>query len=492
MAAKFLISGGTGNWNSTSNWATTSGGASGAAFPTVSDDVILDGHSNANLTVNVASACLSFSASPTYTNTLTMTSTLTSSGNVTLGSGMTISGAGALIANATSTLTSNGKVWTGALTLSTSSTKTLADNWIVNGLCTSLTLTQTVNNPGSLILNGGLTMTAAMNGTAQVILQGGTLSGAGILANPLAFSGNCTLGTFSFGAAGSPLMSYSAGTVSTAGSVFNTSSNATINCSAVTFNNVVFGSSAGVITLSDNLNLSGTVSSGAATTTTLNGAFNINVLNKGIVSIGTNWGGTATINFTSGGAFSGATSASILSNPTIINTTGASFNSFTYRTNVMSWNQVGASTFGASTILLNTNPTWMINTTGLSLNTLQVGSSTVSAIFSGSNGFSMNNYLCTAAAANKSTWKSGNTYTINTSLSANTTLAFAHVWASSTPGQRYFITLAPGCNCDVLFASITDADSSQGRTGWNNKGTLSNCVNWNLLPSSPIQYNSII
>ena len=60
--------------------------------------------------------------------------------------------------------------------------------------------------------------------------------------------------------------------------------------------------------------------------------FNLNC--SGSVTVGTNWSGTATLNYTGAGTFAGATSASILSLNTTINTTGATFSTgFNYRTN---------------------------------------------------------------------------------------------------------------------------------------------------------------
>src|SRR3990167_4136103 len=63
MAARFWV-GGTDNWDATvgTKWATTSGGAGGAAVPTSADDVYLDANSGA-VTVALASGnrvCQSF------------------------------------------------------------------------------------------------------------------------------------------------------------------------------------------------------------------------------------------------------------------------------------------------------------------------------------------------------------------------------------------------------------------------------------------------
>lgn len=110
MAQKFLIAAG-GNFSSDTAWSTSSGGANNTTHPTVLDDAVIDNLSG-QLTVDVSSACLSFTAS-TYTGTMTWASfTLTVSGSFTYGAGMTISGNNTstnLQMNASGTLTTAGK-----------------------------------------------------------------------------------------------------------------------------------------------------------------------------------------------------------------------------------------------------------------------------------------------------------------------------------------------------------------------------------------------
>lgn len=66
--------GGTGSWNDTAHWSTSSGGAGGAAVPTIADDVILDANSFSGtgqvltLTDVTALQCLSFDASAVTNN----------------------------------------------------------------------------------------------------------------------------------------------------------------------------------------------------------------------------------------------------------------------------------------------------------------------------------------------------------------------------------------------------------------------------------------
>ena len=45
MANRYWVAGGTGNYNSTTNWSATSGGASGASVPTTVDAIFFDASS---------------------------------------------------------------------------------------------------------------------------------------------------------------------------------------------------------------------------------------------------------------------------------------------------------------------------------------------------------------------------------------------------------------------------------------------------------------
>jgi hypothetical protein len=68
MADRYWV-GGTGSWNSTAKWSTTSGGASGASVPTASDNAIFDANSAAahytvTVTDNATCADLTFTPEP--------------------------------------------------------------------------------------------------------------------------------------------------------------------------------------------------------------------------------------------------------------------------------------------------------------------------------------------------------------------------------------------------------------------------------------------
>jgi hypothetical protein len=57
MADRYWV-GGTGSWNSTAKWSTTSGGASGASVPTATDNAIFDANSGTAYTVTTSRTTL--------------------------------------------------------------------------------------------------------------------------------------------------------------------------------------------------------------------------------------------------------------------------------------------------------------------------------------------------------------------------------------------------------------------------------------------------
>lgn len=130
-ASRYWV-GGTDTWNATpgSKWATTSGGAGGAGVPTKSDDVYFDANSGSG-TVTLESGYFaqvkSFNATG-FTGTLFAATSSsigpggTSSGDVTLGSGMTLSGEGRFEMNynvgTTCNITTNGVVSSWAFSIS--------------------------------------------------------------------------------------------------------------------------------------------------------------------------------------------------------------------------------------------------------------------------------------------------------------------------------------------------------------------------------------
>jgi hypothetical protein len=88
MADRYLVA--TGNWNSTSVWSASSGGASGASVPGSSDNVYLNAASgDVTLTINVASTCLDFDCTG-FIGTLTGTGSFTVRRDLTFVPEMTV------------------------------------------------------------------------------------------------------------------------------------------------------------------------------------------------------------------------------------------------------------------------------------------------------------------------------------------------------------------------------------------------------------------
>jgi hypothetical protein len=67
MADRYWV-GGTGSWNSTAKWSTTSGGASGASVPTATDNAIFDANSATSnayvVTIQASQTCADLTYTP--------------------------------------------------------------------------------------------------------------------------------------------------------------------------------------------------------------------------------------------------------------------------------------------------------------------------------------------------------------------------------------------------------------------------------------------
>ncbi len=96
MADRYLVTGGTGFWNNTNMWSTTSGGPSGASIPTSTDDVFFDINSyNQNIVISAATSVNTLFCSG-YTGTLGINAILTNSSALTYSSGMIVTGTSAV------------------------------------------------------------------------------------------------------------------------------------------------------------------------------------------------------------------------------------------------------------------------------------------------------------------------------------------------------------------------------------------------------------
>ena len=282
MANRYLVAGGNGQWNSTSNWSATSGGAAGASVPVAADTVIFDAASaNASITVDVASICTSITAS-SYTGTLTVNSTLTCSTGFTFSTGMTCAGTGTITVTSSATLTSNGVVFPGTLIVTASSTITTTDSLTVGTLSFNST-------SGSPVLTGGTINTSSLtsanlssgliSGTTKIVLVGtGTVSfpvgWSGYIANSIDINSVSTTFVNNFRYTTGTLR-YIAGTVDASASTLVLVGSCTVNTAGMNWGNVSVPSTV-TITLASNLNISGNFSIPAAVTITFTGAFVVN------------------------------------------------------------------------------------------------------------------------------------------------------------------------------------------------------------------------
>ena len=117
MATYYWV-GGTGTWNTvtTTNWASTSGGAGGAGVPTSADSVIFDSASGAAPTITIlAAVCSACTVGAPTSGSLTFAfgiSTLTAAGNITFTTTVSITGTGTITQSAVSpTFAGNGNTF---------------------------------------------------------------------------------------------------------------------------------------------------------------------------------------------------------------------------------------------------------------------------------------------------------------------------------------------------------------------------------------------
>lgn len=110
MASRYWV-GGTAAWDGTAGtkWATTSGGAGGAAEPTSADDVFFDAASGAITCTLSSNASMKSLNCTGFTGTITGTGYPNIYGSMTLSAGMTWTQTGFLTFKGTGTVTTNGK-----------------------------------------------------------------------------------------------------------------------------------------------------------------------------------------------------------------------------------------------------------------------------------------------------------------------------------------------------------------------------------------------
>lgn len=202
MANRYWV-GGTASWDGTAGtkWALTSGGAGGQAIPTSADDVFFDAASGANtVTIATGNTGAKSITCTGFTGTLTGTAAITVSGSITLVAGMTYSHTGTVTFNATATLTTAGKTFSGVTINGSGITVSLGD--ALNISTRTLTVTQgtfttTASNyaitAGSLSSSGTSTRTVALNSSTVTLSSTATALSMSTVTN-LTFTGSgCTV-----------------------------------------------------------------------------------------------------------------------------------------------------------------------------------------------------------------------------------------------------------------------------------------------------------
>jgi hypothetical protein len=358
MANRYWV-GGSGSWTSasTTNWSTSSGGASGASVPTTTDAVIVDSNSGSpTITLTGALNCASLDTTGS-TCTLTSTGTLTCAGNFTLSTTTTATfWSGGLTITGTSTLTPNGRTINCNLIINAAGlTVTLAGNSIFGqGAANNVTLTKgTLNlNNFSLTCNSFLS-----NNTNTKAIQFGT-SGS-INVNPTTV-GNFYIDSTGFSYTGTSLITVTTSSSGLNPSISITSSNSgglnfTLNsfggtyseASGNVYNNLIvsngtLGNSSRIIYGNFNTGTGCTLSSGSALTVFAATAGTQTITPNGKIydfpiTFGT---GSGTATYSVSGAFSSGASRTLTFNNGTLQFTSSTTNtvgSFTTGTSVLKY-----------------------------------------------------------------------------------------------------------------------------------------------------------
>jgi len=491
MASYFFRNTGDTNWGLASNWSLTSGGGATGAVPTNTDDATLDANSGNCVTNTSARVCKTLTAT-NYTGTLTFTNTLSVSGNITLGSGMTLAGSASLVAFAAGTLTSNGKTVNTNLNLTAQgATLTLADDWTVTGtLSVGNNAVVTRIDGNTLNIGGNLTASGATNGSGTTLFNingTGTWSGTGRIQNNLTINtaGTLTLsGTIEHTV---QTLTYTAGTISAGTSILQLGRSAsTLACGGMTGSNA-FANIAVIanstVTLTGNLECSGNLT-GNINGVSFTGSYTFTIMGNLDMSSMTTTSLTSTttkIVMAGTGFIKSPTTTGQIKIDLEIATSGTVtiFGTVNFSTQTFKYSSGTIGTSGTAILKFLTASV----TCTLNANFVFAGSITtaVNTVFNGTHGYTITDFTCITAGVSN-TWAAGKTY-IQTTTTLAGTLASNVVFVSGTPTSPYTWTVTG--TSDVGFVNCTDADSSAGITIWDYKPTLLRTVNWNTLPTYP-------
>lgn len=495
------------NWNQADNWSTVSSTSSTntGTFPILGDSVIFDSNST-QLLVNVPSACSSIDFS-TYTNTINMSSQINVSGNVTLGSGMSITGIARLAINANCTYTSNGRAWPNLLQIGTtvSITVTFASAVTTIGSlyvsASSVGQIQTINS-NTLEILGNITLDVHLAGTTQVNFIGtGTFNSANGTNSEIRTKFNInTTGTLTRGLSGyfysGPELKWTQGTLvngsTNLGLSFGGSTSAVISNgvnwgnvyifqSTTTLNddmniqNLTFSNNSGVLN-GNNLRINGdiTLASGAQI---LTGTTVLQIIGSGSQT------------WTSAGSARISTSVIINKPSGTLNLSGTINFGGTLLSRTLGAVSPGSSTFviaSGTNTTINDMTFWNLTIPGSS-NLTQNVANTInnnltlggigSVTFAGTAGWTCANLVCTTAGTNIS-FINGPIFSTTTNANLIGTTGSRITMASSNVSLRATWTLSSNATQKIIYVNGTRMDSSAAQTIWSYTGTLNDTRNW--------------
>ncbi|HTA62777.1 MAG TPA: hypothetical protein VK835_09990 [Bacteroidia bacterium] len=507
-ASRYWVTGGTGNYASTTNWSTSSGGSSGASVPTSTDDALWDGNSGSG-TVSISTSVASLTATFTgFTGTLNITNFFTINGNLTLGSGMSITGTSYISINAASTITTNG-ISIPFFRLAATAVYTLADNLNVVTFTLPISGTFTVNTHS-------INITGDFAGTSSVFITGTAswnMTGTG------SFNFTSIFISTSFTQNSSGTITYIGTSVIQAGGTFTWTSGAHVFSSynfAMTGGTISTGSGFvlpkstqfdGSITLLTDVWFSGNVSMAVGANTTFSGTFNIYIGGSLDASTGGVSGSNTQIILNGTGTLQTFNGAGVqFSIDIIINTSGTITMGTQFRKNSSLFQVLSVGTFvnTGSTIyfqnpqtldlsLVHLNNVTFLNTGTATLNSILLVDGTLTCAVAtnttlqGSFGATINTLSLTTAGLGL-ILQAGNTYNVTGAITFTGTSA-SHVFIkSSSTSVRAILTLSPTASQNMRYCNGTWIDSSLGKT-IHTIGTLSNTINWSTVNNNFFTFN---
>jgi hypothetical protein len=264
------------------------------------------------------------------------------------------------------------------------------------------------------------------------------------------------------------VLTYTAGTVVVTGSTLAILSATTLNVAGITWNNVIFQN--GIVTLSANLDVNGTLylQPSTSATLTING-FSILVGGDLVVQGAFNaWVNGTTVLLIDGTGTWSQTNTTQLRSPLTINTAG------TFTISGVVYYSAATMTYTAGTLAASTG---IIRVTSDTTTVLNLAGQTIGGLSVIPTGVTVQVNLASGLVISGSLTLTG----------ANSGV-LAGVRSNASPTQRALTVLA-GAAVDVGYAAATDIDSSAGEQVKHYKGTTSNTLNWS--PFTPYTAGSL-